>query len=91
MLMQKKQMLTEAVDILEMQNSLPLEFEGAKLYGNAQESENEVSADCKVYQLINETGTGEVTVYQVFTGIELYYNDMHMAYCNQNKPTAKSN
>lgn len=59
MLMQKKQMLTEAVDILEMQNSLPLEFEGAKLYGNAQESENEVSADCKVYQLSNETGTGE--------------------------------
>lgn len=90
MLMQKKQMLTEAVDILEMQNSLPLEFEGAKLYGNAQESENEVSADCKVYQLSNETGTGEVTVYQVFTGIELYYNDMHMAYCNQNQATAKN-
>lgn len=29
------------------------------------------------------TGTGKVTVYPVFSEIELYYNDMHMAYCNK--------
>ena len=31
----------------------------------------------------NGTGTGKVTVYPVFSEIELYYNDMHMAYCNK--------
>ena len=34
------------------------------------------------------TGTGKVTVYPVFSGIELYYNDMHMAYCNKEQKTA---
>ena len=33
------------------------------------------------------TGTGKVTVYPVFSGIELYYNDMHMAYCNKEQKT----
>ena len=33
------------------------------------------------------TGTGKVTMYPVFSGIELYYNDMHMAYCNKEQKT----
>lgn len=34
------------------------------------------------------TGTGKVTVYPVFSEIELYYNDMHMTYCNKEQKTA---
>mgnify|MGYP000217071414 CR=1 FL=1 len=44
----------------------------------------------KFFRLSNETGHGRITVYQVFSGIELYYNDMHMGYCNQNQATAKN-
>lgn len=33
------------------------------------------------------TGTGKVTVYPVFSEIELYYNDMHIAYCNKEQKT----
>ena len=33
------------------------------------------------------TGTGKVTVYPVFSEIELYYNDMHMTYCNKEQKT----
>ncbi len=29
----------------------------------------------------------KLTVYPVFSGIELYYNDMHMAYCNKEQKT----
>ena len=35
-------------------------------------------------------GMDAFTVYQVFSGIELYYNDMHMGYCNQNQATVKN-
>lgn len=37
-----------------------------------------------------ESGTGDITLYQVFPGIELVYNDMHMAYCNKDQKPAKS-
>lgn len=87
---QTEQMLSKAVDILEMQKGLPPVFEGTKLYGDTQESKDRAGVGCKVYQLSNETGTGTLTVYQVFTGIELYYNDIHMAYCNKNQDTAKN-
>lgn len=32
--------------------------------------------------LQNESGSGEITLYQVFPGIELVYNDIHMGCCN---------
>ena len=36
-----------------------------------------------------ESGNGDITLYQVFPGIELVYNDMHMAYCNkEQKPVS---
>ena len=40
-----------------------------------------------VWMRPDQTGTGKVTVYPVFSGIELYYNDMHMAYCNKEQKT----
>ena len=86
----KKQAINNTIDILTAQASLPLEFEGAKLYGEPVEDNTKLCPDCKVYKLSNETGTGKITTYQVFSGIELYYNDMHMTYCNQNQATAKN-
>ena len=38
----------------------------------------------------NETGEGRVTVEPVFPGVELCYNDMHLAYCNQDQPPARN-
>lgn len=36
---------------------------------------------CTVYQLREEHGEGHMTVYQVFKGCYLLYNDFHMAHC----------
>ncbi|MDR2670663.1 MAG: helix-turn-helix domain-containing protein [Oscillospiraceae bacterium] len=37
------------------------------------------SGACAVYQLENETGNGLATVYDVFPGVQLMYNDLHLA------------
>ena len=86
----KKQVLSNAIDILLNQGNLPEKLDGKKLYGEALEGDDALKADCRVYQLSNETGNGQITVYQVFNGIELYYNDIHLAYCNQDQVTAKN-
>ena len=83
----EKQALSGAIEVL-LRSELPDEFEGTKLYGSLEE--DELRQDCKIFRLSNETGHGRITVYQVFSGIELYYNDMHMGYCNQNQATAKN-
>lgn len=36
---------------------------------------------CMVYKVINKTGEGTITVYNVFNGISLHYNDFHMETC----------
>lgn len=84
-----KKMLGNAIDIL-MRSTFPEEFEGSKLYGDTKEDGKEEPLGGRFFRLSNETGTGRISVYQVFTGIELYYNDMHMAYCNQNQTTIKN-
>lgn len=38
------------------------------------------SNGCGVYQFRNETGEGSITIYQVFPGVTLSYNDFHMSY-----------
>lgn len=38
------------------------------------------SDGCSVYQLRNETGEGTITIYEVFPGVALAYNDFHMRY-----------
>lgn len=35
---------------------------------------------CGVYQFRNETGEGTITIYEVFPGVALAYNDFHMRY-----------
>ncbi len=37
--------------------------------------------ECKVMKIANETGDGLMTMYEVFPGIYLMYNDFHMDYC----------
>lgn len=44
----------------------------------------------QVFDIANDTGTGRVTVCQVFAGAELCYNDMHLATCNQNQTAAQN-
>lgn len=41
-----------------------------------------------IFHLSNESGRGDITLYQVFPGIELVYNDMHMEYCNKEQKPA---
>lgn len=40
------------------------------------------SDGCSVYQFRNETGEGTMTLYEVFPGVTLAYNDFHMQYYN---------
>lgn len=39
------------------------------------------SGGCAVYQVKNETGEGTITMYEVFPGVTLSYNDFHMKQC----------
>ena len=62
-------------------------FSSIDLYGASVAAPNDAS--CNHFHLENESGVGDISLYHVFPGIELVYNDMHMAYCNQNqKPAA---
>ena len=38
----------------------------------------EKSDECVVYQMKNQTGEGSITMYEVFPGVTLSYNDFHM-------------
>lgn len=45
---------------------------------------------CSVYQLRNETGEGTITIYEVFPGVILSYNDFHIRYYDSEfKPDRK--
>ena len=63
-------------------------FKSIDLYGaSARENDANDGGD-RCFHLENESGTGDITLYRVFPGIELVYNDMHMAYCNKHqRPT----
>ncbi len=76
-------------------------FASLDLYGNAvndktihspnqNTSDSSTSTPCNHFHLQNESGTGDITLYHVFPGIDLVYNDMHMAYCNKNQQPALS-
>lgn len=40
---------------------------------------------CSVYQMKNESGDGTLTAYHIYPGIEVMYNDFHMASCPSRK------
>ncbi len=63
---------------------------GASVYEKGEGSEKErAGTSYTSFHLENESGVGDITVYQVFPGMELVYNDMHMAYCNKQQKPAK--
>lgn len=62
-------------------------FTSIELYG-ASASENAAADGGGRFHLENESGTGDITIYRVFHGIELVYNDMHMSYCNKHQQPA---
>lgn len=85
---QRQHVLAEAVAYF-FGTMQPVACEGLALYGEAEE-EAPVPGEARVFTMANETGSGRISVYPVFEGIALYYNDLHLAYCNQHQPTAKN-
>ena len=69
-------------DILSASMKNDCDFRSVDLYGSSVQGKKEGSV-CSIFHLENESGTGDITVYQVFPGMELVYNDMHMEYCNK--------
>lgn len=59
----------------------------------AGENDNikEVVSDenCTIIKLQNETGEGVMTIYDVFPGVIVTYNDFHMAYCKSGYETSR--
>ncbi len=66
-----------------------IDLYGASVRGKTiKDGRNAQSGNCECFHLENESGIGDITMYQVFPGIELVYNDMHMAYCNKHQKPA---
>ena len=63
-------------------------FQSIDLYGALARKSIAADGCDSRFHLENESGTGEITLYRAFPGIELVYNDMHMAYCNQHQEPA---
>lgn len=63
-------------------------FTSVDLYGaSARECGPADGCDSR-FHLENESGRGDITIYRVFPGIELVYNDMHMTCCNKHQQPA---
>lgn len=63
-------------------------FTSMDLYGVSAQKNRLTDNGDNCFHLENESGTGDITLYHVFPGIELVYNDMHMAYCNRHQRPA---
>ncbi len=50
------------------------------LFGNSEPAPVVQGSGCAIYQFQNESGEGTITLYQVFPGVTLAYNDFHMEY-----------
>ena len=69
-------------------SSVPADrFTSIDLYGSAVHEKIDGAAYNR-FHLENESGAGDITLYEVFPGMELVYNDMHMAYCNRSQQPA---
>ncbi len=45
--------------------------------------------NCTIIKLQNETGEGLMTIYDVFPGVVIMYNDFHMSYCKSGFQTSR--
>lgn len=67
-----------------------IDLYGASVYEKNEDNKKEkADASYTSFHLENESGVGDITIYQAFPGIELVYNDMHMAYCNKKQEPEK--
>lgn len=57
-------------------------FTPLDIYGKPSKVEM-IDGCTRLVQLENESGTGEITIYRVFPGVDVIYNDMHLGYCNK--------
>ena len=60
-------------------------FRTLSLYGDTVCGQSAEDAACSSFRLENESGMGDISLYRVFSGIDLIYNDMHMVCCNKNQ------
>lgn len=60
-------------------------FDSLSLYNDWTEEPTENAG--RKYVFRNDTGVGSTTVYSVFPGIELLYNEIHMSYCSNGTKT----
>lgn len=65
-------------------------FASIELYGTSACKKVQDMEFCEWFHLENESGTGMITLYHVFPGIDLVYNDMHMECCNKDQKPASS-
>ena len=63
-------------------------FTSIDLYGASAREDGPADEGDNCFHLENESGTGNITLYRVFPGVELVYNDMHMACCNKHQQPA---
>ena len=63
-------------------------FTSIDLYGASARENGLTDHGDRCFHLENESGTGDITLYRAFPGVELVYNDMHMAYCNRHQQPA---
>ena len=62
-----------AGDILFASSEVESDFRSVDLYGSSVRRKKE-DAICSRFHLENESGTGDIAVYQTFPGMELVYN-----------------
>ena len=79
--------LAKSILLAKDNTALSGKFTSIDLYGIAAQENDSTEAD-GCFHLENESGTGDITLYRVFPGMELVYNDMHMAYCNKQQRPA---
>ncbi len=66
-------------------------LEGIELYDACRDEIREEGPNHSIYVLSNETGTGIVSAYKIFDGIEVLYNDIHMRCCTgESQKTCKN-
>ena len=64
-------------------------FEGVDFGNNVSEIVKD--ENCTVMKVQNATGEGIMTMYEVFPGAVIIYNDFHMAYCDSKFQAKDSN
>lgn len=80
--------LAKSILLSEEDTSISGGFTSIDLYGASARENGLTGSGDNCLHLENESGTGDITLYRVFPGIELVYNDMHMAYCNKHQQPA---